>query len=289
MGKPRASAATERAEHTGHAGSATGGIQMRVVPLEAIVASSRNPRRRLANIDELAASIQAYGMLQPVVVRPKADVYEVIAGHRRLDAARVLGWTELEVAIRDDSEDEAYILTLVENLQRDDLSPREEAGALEVLVRERGWTTVQVAAAVKRSQAYVSKRLRVFEDPIIAPAVLANKLTVSTAEELLGVTEQHRYELLQLAVEQHWDRALVRAAVRRLFAANRRSSARRSSRPSGLTRRLHEIRMLLRDVHADDLTDHDRRELRLLFSELAMLARAKPGSRQRVFPPLPAS
>jgi ParB family chromosome partitioning protein len=279
------SAVSAPTEHSGP-DPVGGRMHVRLVPLEAVIASARNPRRRQANIEELAASLQAYGLLQPVVVRPHGDQFEVIAGHRRVEAARLLGWTEIEVAVRGDVEEQAYILTLVENLQREDLSPREEAGALEVLVRERGWTTVQVAAAVKRSQAYVSKRLRVFEDPVLAPAVLANKVSVSTAEELLSVPEPQRYELLQMAVERGWDRVDLRTAARRLFAANTR---RPSTRPPGLTKRLHDLRVVLREVEAHDLTEADRRELRGLFSELSMLARAGTARSERVFPPLPAS
>ena len=105
-----------------------------------------------------------------MVVRRRGDGYELIAGHRRFQAAKVLGWTEIAAVVRDETDDQAYILTLVENLQREDLTPREEAAALEVLVRERGWTTRQVGEAIKRSHMYVSRRLRVFDDNITGAA-----------------------------------------------------------------------------------------------------------------------
>jgi ParB family chromosome partitioning protein len=258
---------------------------VQTVPLDAVVPSARNPRQKLLNIEELAASIQSYGLLQPVVVRARDGKYEVIAGHRRLEAARLLGWTELPVVVRKEADDGAYLLTLVENLQRDDLSPKEEASALEVLLRERRWSTVQVAQAINRSQPYVSKRLRVFEDPVLAPAVLSNKLSVSLAEELLTVPEGRRYELLQMAVDKGWDRQTLRQAARK--KANRRGRA--SSRPAGLTRRVLDMRTLLRDVDPSDLTEADRRAMRLLFADLSLLARAPTQRRQRVFPDLPAS
>jgi ParB family chromosome partitioning protein len=256
--------------------------EVQVVPLTKIVASARNPRRKRRNIEELAASMQAYGLLQPLVVRPQGGQFEVIAGHRRLEAAQLLGWTDLPVLIRKDAQDEAYLLTIIENLQRDDLTPREEAAALELLLRERGWTTVQVARAINRSQPYVSKRLRVFEDPVLAPAVLANKLSVSMAEELLGVKEERRYELAQQAVEQGWDRQRLRRAAKR-----KQTAKRASTRPPGLTRQLQALRLQLRDVEGSDLTEGDRRELRLLFNELAMLGRAPTTRQKRVFPALP--
>ena len=261
------------------------GVQVQTVPLDDVIPSARNPRHRLLNIEELAASIQSYGLLQPVVVRARDGKYEVIAGHRRLEAARLLGWTELPVVVRKEADDGAYLLTLVENLQRDDLSPKEEAAALEVLLRERRWSTVQVAQAINRSQPYVSKRLRVFEDPVLAPAVLSNKLSVSLAEELLTVPEGRRYELLQLAVEKRWDRQTLRQAARK--KTNRRGRV--SSRPPGLTRRVLDMRTLLRDIDPSDLTEADRRAMRLLFADLSMLGRAPKERRQRVFPDLPAS
>jgi ParB family chromosome partitioning protein len=143
-----------------------------LVPTADIRSSAHNPRRALAKIAELAASLAEHGLLQPVVVRRTGPhSYDLIAGHRRLEAAKTLGWTEI-ASVREETEVQAYILTLVENLQREDPSPNEEAAALEVLVRERGWTTRQVGEAIKRSHMYVSSRLRVFDDPVLAPQVL---------------------------------------------------------------------------------------------------------------------
>ena len=158
------------------------------VPIADIRPSARNPRRAFDGIAELAASLAEHGLLQPVVVRHiGSNGYELIAGHRRLEAARTLSWTKIAAVVRDESDEQAYILTLVENLQREDLKPREEAAALEILLREHRWTTRQVGEAIKRNHTYVSRRLRVFEDPVLAPLVLERKLPVSTAEELLDL------------------------------------------------------------------------------------------------------
>jgi len=259
-------------------------LELQHLPLASIQVGGHNPRRAFGALDELAASIEEHGLLQPVVVRRSGDGFELIAGHRRVEALRRLGRDNVAAIVRCADVDQAYVLTLVENLQRADLRPTEEALALETLVRERGWTTRQVAAAIKRSQAYVSKRLRVFEDPLLAPAVLANQLSVSAAEELLATNENVRYELLSKAIEQGWDRLQVRAA-----AHGRAPRIRpRGARPRGLTRRIHQFRVDVRDVRPDQLTEADRRELRQLFSELAMLARASTERRKLVFPPLPA-
>jgi ParB family transcriptional regulator, chromosome partitioning protein len=257
-------------------------LDLQHLPLAWIETGGHNPRRSLGAVDELAASIEVHGLLQPVVVRQTGERFELIAGHRRVEALRRLGREVVPAIVRRADADEAYVLTLVENLQRTDLRPTEEAAALETLIRAHGWTTRQVAAAIKRSQAYVSKRLRVFEDPLLAPAVLANQLSVSAAEELLAVNENIRYELLDRAIAQGWDRQQVRAATR-----GRLVTRARGTRPPGLTRRIHQFRVDVRDIHADLLTEGDRRELRQLFAELGVLARAPSTPRKRVFPPLP--
>lgn len=113
-----------------------------------------------------------------------------MAGHRRHAAFRWLAeqepeeprWREIEAVLRQADQDGAYLLTLTENLQRQDLSPRDEAAALEVLVRQEGWSVRRVAEAIHRQPSSVSRRLRVFEDPHLTPAVLAHQLVVSTAE-----------------------------------------------------------------------------------------------------------
>jgi ParB family transcriptional regulator, chromosome partitioning protein len=180
------------------------------LPLSTLQPSPRNPRRRLDNIDDLADSIREYGLLQPIVVRSMPDGYQVVAGHRRLEAMRALGWDTVPAVVQTANDAQAYLLALIENLQREDLTPREESAALEELVREHGWPTRQVAAAVKRSQAYVSKRLRVFEDAVLAPLVLERRLSVTVAEELLPAPPERRTLLARQAVEEHWDLAAAR-------------------------------------------------------------------------------
>jgi hypothetical protein len=150
-----------------------------------------------------------------------------------------------------------------------------------MLVRERGWSTRQVADAIKRSPAYASKRLRVFEDAVLAPLVLQNRITISAAEELLTVSPERRKTLAVRAADEHWDHARVRAAVKS------RRGVPADPRRAGVVRFARGLRMVLRDVMPHQLTDAQRRELRLLFMDLAMLAKAPPEKREIVFPPLP--
>jgi len=200
------------------------------IDLDAVVVEgATNPRRRLRNLEELAESIHTYGLLQPLVVRqiPEDDAhYLLVAGHRRLAALKLLAerypredWRTVQVIIRSEAEKDAYLLTLVENLQRDDLTPTEEAEGLARLLRERKWSTRQVAAAIGRSQPYVSRRLRVYEDPALRGLVLSQRLPVSVAEELLGADANKRADLARRAATQHWDQKRTRAEVRGHTAA----------------------------------------------------------------------
>lgn len=255
------------------------------VALDAIHENPRNPRQRLRGIEELAESMRAYGLLQAVLVRPSARGYDLIAGHRRLAAARSLGWSEIPAVVRGvRTDDDAFLLTLTENLQRDDLTPREQSRALEILVRERGWSTRQIASAVKRSPAFVSKRLRVFEDDVLAPLVLRGSLAVSVAEELLPLAPAERARLARQAAAEGWDRTAMRAAIQqRAAAAARKESPNRA----GLTRLVRELRAVLDVTPYWELNESQRGQLRKLFLELGQLAKAPRERQAAVFPPLP--
>ena len=246
-----------------------------LVALADIRPSPYNPRRALDGIAELAASLAEHGLLQPLVVRQVGPHnYELIAGHRRLEAARTLGWTEIAVSVREETAEQAYILTLVENLQREDLTPREEAAALEVLLRERGWTTRQVGEAIKRSHAYVSRRLRVFEDEALAPLVLKDEspLPVSTAEELLGVADVNlRRALAQRAADERWERPQVRAAVRDTAATLVRSVPSARERGRQVVDTAAQLHQLLDGGPISELPTSARAELRRLYARLALL------------------
>ena len=246
---------------------------VRRLPLDVIQASAWNPRTSLDAIDELAESLATHGLLQPVVVRPlpvvvqdeahvaepgtgKTDhfLYELVAGHRRAAAARLLGWTEIPALIRVSEADDSHILTLVENLQRDELSPREQAAGLERLLRERGWTAKQVAQAIRKSETFVSRRLRVFEDPVLAPYVLTDRIPVAIAQELLALGPVRKSNLAEQTALHQWGRPEVRRAITSGVASARR--------PRGLTAQLRRLRVAMDHMLPADFTDGDVDELK---------------------------
>jgi ParB family chromosome partitioning protein len=149
-----------------------------------------------ASLEDLKASIREKGVLQPILVRAKAGEYEVIAGERRLKAARALNMPEVPVIIKDVTDQEALVLALVENIQREDLNPIEEAEAYRRLIEEFRYTHDQVAESVGKDRSTVSNLLRLLKLPAeIQKSVYEGALSVGHARALLSVeisSEQNR-------------------------------------------------------------------------------------------------
>lgn len=144
--------------------------QLKHVELSLIEVSGANPRKDLKGetFKELKASIAEYGILQPLVVRPKGKGYELVVGERRLTAARELKFETVPVTIREVDDHTARVLMLLENLQREDLEPLEEASAIEELLKDTGdggMTQEELAKKLAKSQPWVANRLRLNKAP----------------------------------------------------------------------------------------------------------------------------
>jgi ParB/RepB/Spo0J family partition protein len=246
--------------------------ELRSIPLEAIQEPARPVRRALGDLAALAETMRDYGLQQPISLRAVSENrYLLTSGLRRLHAARMLGWGHILAFVRTVSADQAYLLDLIENLQREDLSAAEEADAFSELIRTRGWTGQQVADAVKRSIAYVSKRVRIFEDLQLRDAIVRRGLPVSTAEEMLAAEPEVRIRLIDRALEEGWDQGHARVALQ---AFER-------------TRVVREFHRIIMQIQAEDLSTADRAALRALFRDLVLIARASTTPAPRIFPPLP--
>src|SRR5919202_2340371 len=192
--------------------------------VERIAPAATIPRRKLGDVTQLAESIDAYGLLQPLVVREVGDAYELIAGHRRLaaiqhlrglDAARRQSWRQVPVIVLTADDERALLLAGQENLQREDLSARDQALYLEVYVRKYGGVR-KAAEVLKLSHTYVGQRCRVFADDVLAGPVLANRLDVSSAQELLRVADPDvRTRILGQALAGDWSKSRIRQEVDR--------------------------------------------------------------------------
>lgn len=176
------------------AGESVGGLRFEEVPISAIRPNTHQPRRNFAEagIQELAASIREVGILQPLVIRSTESGFELIAGERRLRAAKEAGLDRVPVLIRQAAEEESMELALVENLQREDLNPLETAAAYQALMDGFGLTKEQLAARLGKSRAAVTNTLRLTRLPeSIQMLVLAQKLSEGHARALLPLEEEH--------------------------------------------------------------------------------------------------
>lgn len=169
-------------------------------------AGAHQPRKHFdeAGLSELAESIRARGIVQPLIVRPVGGQrYEIVAGERRFRAAQLVGLKVVPVIIREMDEREAMAVALVENIQRADLNPLEESAALRKLIDECGLTHEQCAQAVGRSRTQVSNLLRLAElDPLVQNAVREGRLSLGHAKVLLGAPLDRQAELAHHAMHR---------------------------------------------------------------------------------------
>ncbi|HUL70562.1 MAG TPA: ParB/RepB/Spo0J family partition protein [Gemmatimonadales bacterium] len=201
----------------------------------AVSAIRRNPFQPRVRFDEaglaqLAASIQSAGLLQPVIVRPVGDGYELIAGERRWRAVQRLGWARIPAVVRPADDRTLLTLALVENLQRDDLNPIEAATSYQRLMDEFEASQAEVAQLVGKDRSTVANALRLLRlPPEIRSLVEDSKLTEGHARALLSLAdERDMLRLARAAVASEWSVRQIEARVRlgRNGAAVRRAIAR---------------------------------------------------------------
>lgn len=160
--------------------------------IEDIRRSKTNPRKFFdkAKLAELAESIRAHGVLNPILVRPVSTGYEVVAGERRLRAAKMAGLEEIPANVREMSDRAALEVQVIENLQREDLHPVEEAQGFASLVEKHGYAVEEIAAKVGRSKAYIYARMRLCSlSPSAKRLFLENRMLVSTALLVAGLPQ----------------------------------------------------------------------------------------------------
>ena len=141
------------------------------------------------SINELSGSIKKHGLLQPIIVRPINRGFEIVAGHRRFQACKILRWKSIPAMVKDVSDKDAFELQLVENIQRKTLDPIEEAQAFKLYVRDYGWGGITyLAETIMKSEQYVSSRIQLLKLPQnVIDKVKSSELKVSHAFELLGL------------------------------------------------------------------------------------------------------
>ncbi|MEO7064270.1 MAG: ParB/RepB/Spo0J family partition protein [Dokdonella sp.] len=197
--------------------------ELRTLATSALQPGKYQPRQNIdpERLEELAASIKAQGLIQPVVVRAIGrDRYELIAGERRWRAAQLAGLSEIPALVKVVADQSVVAMALIENIQREDLSPLEEAHALARLIEEFELTHQQAADAVGRSRAAVSNLLRLLDLPAEIKRLLdERKLDMGHARALATLPEKRAVALAREAAEKKWSVRELEEAVRRLDAA----------------------------------------------------------------------
>jgi ParB family transcriptional regulator, chromosome partitioning protein len=212
------------------------GDELAKLPLDLLQRGKYQPRvdMRQETLQELADSIKAQGVVQPIVVRPvgtpaagQSQRYEIIAGERRWRASQLAGLADIPAIIRHIPDEAAIAVALIENIQREDLNSLEEARALDRLINEFQLTHQQCADAIGRSRAAVSNLLRLLEAaPEVCEMVAQHSLEMGHARALLGVTNKRKQaEIAAVVANKGMSVRETEALVRRLTSAPAPGSA----------------------------------------------------------------
>lgn len=193
----------KRADETPESPASNEHIQQ--IAVDAIVASPFQPRVHIDEdaLKELAASIEENGLLQPIVVRPVGDTFELVTGERRWRASQRLGWLSIPAIVRELDDEAAAALAMIENLQREDLTAVEEAHGYRKLLEQFQWTQSELARRVGKSQSTIANKLRLLRLPSsVQERIIRQSLTERHARALLRLEEPEAQAEMAKAAEQ---------------------------------------------------------------------------------------
>ncbi|MCL2830879.1 MAG: ParB/RepB/Spo0J family partition protein [Betaproteobacteria bacterium] len=230
--------------------TANGGREeQRALPVDALQPGKYQPRTRMdqASLEELAASIRAQGLMQPILARPLDGLgkhYEIIAGERRWRAAQLAGLTEIPALIREIPDESALVMALIENIQRENLNPIEEALGLQRLVDEFSMTHQQAADAVGRSRPAASNLLRLLQlAPPVQEMLVEGAIDMGHARALLPLSGAGQVQLAQRIAQKGLS---VRDAER--LAQTAQKPPRENEKPLSADRDLLRLQEELADI-----------------------------------------
>ena len=220
---------------------------LRQIPLELLQRGQYQPRvdMRQDTLENLANSIEAQGVVQPIVARRisgegKSQRYEIIAGERRWRAAQIAGLADIPTIVREVSDKSAIAVAIIENIQRENLNPLEEAGALERLIKEFDLTHAEAAQAVGRSRASVSNLLRLQDlAPKVKPLLEDRQLEMGHARALLSITSAtQQFDAARQVVRKDLSVRETERLVKRMLEGKTRKPAKQAANANGDIRRL---------------------------------------------------
>ena len=215
---------------------------------------------------ELAESIRERGLLQPIVVRPEGEGFVIIAGQRRYEASKLIGLEQIPAVVRETSEQEALEESLIENVQREDINPVEEAQCYRRLMDEHGYSIRDMAAKVRKSVGYLHGRLELLKHADIAAKVAQKQLGVFEARELAKIEDEVlRGELAQKIADGQLDRAALRDEVQKVTAEPRQLPL---FDAKSFSRRWGKFRQEIERVNIAKLGASERQETRQLLEDI---------------------
>jgi ParB family chromosome partitioning protein len=214
----------------------SGDSGFKIIPINQIIPNTEQPRKEFSadGIDELAASIREKGVLQPVIVKKNgSDQYMLVCGERRLRAATLCGLESIPAVIKDIAQDELLEWALIENIQREDLNPIEEAEAYRKLSEERMLSQEDIAKRVGKDRSTVTNAIRLLRLPPEIQNYLANGfLSAGHGRALLGLlTPEHQRQLAKRILEENLSVRQVEQIVNRSNAHKRKAKSARHLRP----------------------------------------------------------
>lgn len=195
---------------------------LKIIPIEQLKRGEYQPRVFFDEValKELAQSIKEQGLIEPIVVRPDGRQYEIIAGERRWRAAQLAGLHEVPCLVNEYTDEQVMAVTLIENIQREDLNPIEEAQGYFRLSDEFYFSHDDIAKMVGKSRAHITNTLRLLSlDEQVKKAICDKKITMGHGKMLVGLSTQQQHELLARMIKHEWSARKVEQAVRSIKKA----------------------------------------------------------------------
>lgn len=245
------------------------------LPLASLVPNKDQPRKNFdpEQLAELADSVKRNGVLQPILVRKMGDRYQIVAGERRYQAAKLAGLDEVPVLIREISDNEVLQLALIENLQRSDLDPIEEAMGYKALIETQGMTQEELGSILSKSRSAVANALRLLDLPTeVQEMVTKGLITAGHGRAILAVAgDENRVRLAQKVAKDHLS---VRQTenLAPLFSVSDDDKPRREPTPQSFKRAARQLRVAL-DTGVRVTRVRNRNKIEIEFGDEADLAR----------------
>lgn len=268
------------------ANAETGNEPEAVLSISEIVRNPNQPRKTFDEdkLAELADSIRQNGVLQPILVRRKGQKYEIVAGERRYQASKLAGLKEIPAVVREIDDDKVFQLALIENLQRSDLSPIEEAKGYKQLLMSRSLTQEELAKILSKSRSAIANTLRLMDLPVEVQHMMEQGLlTAGHARAILAVpSEEGRIELAKKVVTES---LTVRQTenLAPLFSVEHTETRTRVAAPQSFKRAARELRKML-DTNVKVKQVRGKNKIEIEFKdedELArILAQIQPGNEE---------